>query len=71
MTDIITLHSTSNPNDKSTNINSNSTEIHNDDTLKQNNRVLSLVKISDSSQLQTHRKNGNRGGNLHLGVHRS
>ena len=69
MTDIITLHSTSNVanNDKSTNINSNSTEIHNDDTIKQNNRVLSPIKISDSSELQTHRKNGNRGGNLHLG----
>ena len=63
MTDIITLHSASNVarNDKSTNVNSNSTEIHNDDTLKQNN------KAPVNSQLQTHRKNGNRGGNLHLG----
>lgn len=64
MTDIIALHSASNVarNDKSTNVNSNSTEIHNDDTLKQNN------KAPVNSQLQTHRKNGNRGGNLHLGV---
>ena len=63
MTDIIALHSASNVarNDKSTNVNSNSTEIHNDDTLKQNN------KAPVNSQLQTHRKNGNRGGNLHLG----
>ena len=63
MTDIIALHSASNVarNDKSTNGNSNSTEIHNDDTLKQNN------KAPVNSQLQTHRKNGNRGGNLHLG----
>ena len=63
MTDIIALHSASNiaRNDKSTNVNSNSTEIHNDDTLKQNN------KAPVNSQLQTHRKNGNRGGNLHLG----
>ena len=62
MTDIIALHSASNVarNDKSTNVNSNSTEIHNDDTLKQNN------KAPVNSQLQTHRKNGNRGGNLHL-----
>ena len=66
MTDIIALHSASNVarNDKSTNVNSNSTEIHNDDTLKQNN------KAPVNSQLQTHRKNGNRGGNLHLGVER-
>ena len=63
MTDIIALHSASNVarNDKSTNVNSNSTEIHNDNTLKQNN------KAPVNSQLQTHRKNGNRGGNLHLG----
>ena len=63
MTDIIALHSASNVarNDKSTNVNSNSTEIHNDDTLKQNN------KAPVNSQLQTHRKNGNRGSNLHLG----
>ena len=63
MTDIIALHSASNVarNDKSTNVNSNSTEIHNDDTLKQNN------KAPVNSQLQTHRKNGNRGGSLHLG----
>ena len=63
MTDILALHSASNVarNDKSTNVNSNSTEIHNDDTLKQNN------KAPVNSQLQTHRKNGNRGGNLHLG----
>ena len=63
MTDIIALHSASNVarNDKSTNVNSNSTEIHNDDTLKQNN------KAPVNSQLQTHRNNGNRGGNLHLG----
>ena len=56
MTDIIALHSASNVarNDKSTNVNSNSTEIHNN-------------KAPVNSQLQAHRKNGNRGGNLHLG----
>ena len=52
MTDIIALHSASNVarNDKSTNVNSNSTEIHNDDTLKQNN------KAPVNSQLQLSRK---------------
>lgn len=71
MTDIIALHSVSSVghNENTTNINSNSTEIHNDDTstIKQRNRILSPIKISDSSQSQAHKKNANRGGNFHIG----
>ena len=51
MTDIIALHSASNIAR-----NDKSTNVNSNST-----------KAPVNSQLQTHRKNGNRGGNLHLG----